>query len=191
MDISNETTRKKLGVNIMLLREKCDLPQEVLAILATVSNAAISKLENYKSNFFFDTVSAIVKVFGFTIEETVNLDIEKYSKEDLINRINAYRKTMQFSEGYNTRIKTALSKGDGPTKSVYKLIMDGYFDDYKYTYETVATIQEVFNQEFTSNQVSNILRNSSLLSRIKEGNKMKFIINKQGKEEQAKNIKKS
>lgn len=82
MTEKEKTRLKKIGANILRIREKKGLSQEQLAANCDVDRGKISKIENATANYYITTLIEIAKGLDVDPKKLIDLDFDFEAEQD-------------------------------------------------------------------------------------------------------------
>lgn len=74
MNIKNSELSKKFGMKVRIERTKRHFSQEKLAELANLNKNSVGAIERGESSPTLDTVDALAKAFGLSLQEILDLN---------------------------------------------------------------------------------------------------------------------
>lgn len=146
--------RQRIGKNLLNLREKACLKREILSILAKVSHSTIFRIETVNHNFEFEKLKLICDVFGITIDELANLNIDEWTEDILQRQVEKFRRANRKSELSAADLKEAFAKFKGPTFYIDKIFDEGFLDEPKTIKEVNEKFLESYGVTFKSTKIT-------------------------------------
>lgn len=144
-----------LGNNLLNLRLKACINGKMLADIAGIGDSTLFRLEATKSRFYLDTLQKVCNVYGITPEEAYQLDINKFSHDELRSTIEHYRRSNRKDVVSASSLNAKIEKFQGFTYYLNILIDEGFFIDFKTIGEVKVKLFNQFGVVFSSQQIAN------------------------------------